>query len=173
MRRPRVGRRVAGGRWEEPSVHANQWEVLPFFVMLDVFPDMVRDNDAVVRSDSVPACKCVRNLSASLDSGAAGHLVGFPSRAISLNCRECPEHIFGELKVLADTRSRGQWRAVGQHTSSWMAERGAEALMFLLGLYVKGLHCPPCHLISWYYIPRCACLTAGPVVRTAMNLSAS
>ena len=129
---PGVRRQVAGGCWEDPSVHANHWELFAFCVLLDTFPDVVRNRFLVVRSDSMSACKCIRDLSASLDSLAMAHLVRvFLSLAVKLNCRVCPEHIAGKKNVLADALSRAQWHEFGRQAHEWNCLRGGRSSPFL------------------------------------------
>lgn len=104
---------------------ANHWDVFAFCALLDVFHDVVQHRFLIVRSDSMPACKSVRDLSASLESPAMAHLVRvFLSQAVRLNCRVCPQHLAGERSGLADALLRGRWHEFGLHATAWLDDRG-------------------------------------------------
>ena len=81
------------------------------------------------------ACKCVRDLSASLESPAMAHLVRvFLSQAVRLNCRVCPQHIAGKHSDLADALSRARWHEFGVQATAWMADRGMGPSRYLSSL---------------------------------------
>jgi hypothetical protein len=118
---PGVTRCVGGGREALPSSEANHWEMFCFVVMLDCFPDVLRNRFVVVRSDSMSACKCVRDLHAGVDSVELAHLTRVVlSKCVELNCRLMPVHIPGVENVLADPLSRSHWSAFGTAANCWV-----------------------------------------------------
>jgi hypothetical protein len=104
---PGVRRTLSCGTVAEPSTEANHWELMAFVVLLDLFPDALRNRHVVVMSDSQSAISCVRCLAASLDSPVLAHLTRCVlSRCVELNVRLLPLHIPGVENVLADHLSR-------------------------------------------------------------------
>ena len=113
-------------------MHANHWEMFAFCVLLWFYPEVLRNRFVVVRSDSMSACKCVRDLSAGVDSPAMAHLTRvFLSLAVRLNCRICPVHIAGVDNVLAVALSRGKWSAFGQAAAEWLQAKALPSSRFI------------------------------------------
>ena len=109
----------------DASTEANHWELFAFSVLLDLFPEVVRDRHVVVWSDSVSAISCVRDMSACLDSPVLAHLTrGVLGQCVRLNVRILPMHVAGVENVLADPLSRGNWRDFAAQAESWLRVRG-------------------------------------------------
>ena len=116
---------VSPGSWVSPSTEANHWEMFAFCVLLDLFPLVLQNRFVVVDSDSMSAIKCVRDLSASLDSLPLACLTRtFLSMTVKLNVRVLPRHIAGSLNVLADPLSRGMWPQFGTSANAWCLAKG-------------------------------------------------
>lgn len=116
---------MSPGAWNVPSVHANHWELFAFCVLLDLFALVFANQFIVVDSDSMSACKCVRDLSAALDSPELAVLTRqFLSLTVRLNVRVLPRHIPGVANVLADPLSRDEWSKFGCVASEWCSEHG-------------------------------------------------
>lgn len=132
---PSGGAIVSPGNWALPSTEANHWELFAFVVLLDVFPAVFEDTFVAVDSDSMTAIKCVRDLSAALDSPALAALTRtFLGQCVRLNTRVLPRHIAGEANVLADPLSRDMWAQFGTQASAWCGASGFGPSAFLLSL---------------------------------------
>ena len=126
---------MGGGKWSQPSSEANHWELFAFFVMLDVFPDLLRNRFVVIRSDSMCACKCVRDLHAGVDCVELAHLTrAVLSKCVVLNCRLVPLHILGVDNTLADPLSRGDWQRFGQCACTWVRKHSGGGSQILESL---------------------------------------
>lgn len=131
---PGLRRQLDTGAWAEPSEWANHWELFAFCVLLDLFPDVFRDKFVVVRSDSMAACRCVRDLSAALDSPVLAHLTRvFLGLCVRFNVRILPLHIAGVENALADPLSRDRLSEFAGVAGAWVAARGSPS-PFLGGL---------------------------------------
>ena len=129
---PGVSRSVGGGRRAQPSVEANHWELFAFVVLLDLFPAVVRDRYLVVRSDSMSAIKCVRDLHAGVDCVELAHLTRVVlSLCVRLNCRLCPVHVAGSENRLADPLSRGKWTDFCEAAGAWVLQQHSIVSPFL------------------------------------------
>ena len=121
---PGVRRTLSCGTVAEPSEEANHWELFAFVVLLDRFPDVLRNRHVVVMSDSATAIRCVRNFGAALDSPVLAHLTRCVlSLCVELNTRLLPLHVPGVENVLADPLSRGEWAAFGAAARRWAQPR--------------------------------------------------
>ena len=126
---------VSPGSWLSPSTEANHWELFAFCVLLDLFPFVLENKFVVVDSDSMSAIKCVRDLSAALDSMPLASLTRtFLSLTVKLNVRVLPRHLPGVLNVLADPLSRGMWPQFGAVANAWCVANGFPSSKFLGGL---------------------------------------
>ena len=110
------------GAWATPSVVANHWEMFVFIVFIDLFGPCIANQSIRLRSDSVTAIRCVRDLTAALDSPELAALTRtFLSLCVDYNVRIVPEHIPGESNVLADTLSRARYGDFASHAHEWLA----------------------------------------------------
>ena len=106
-----------------------------FCVLLDCFSLVLENKFVVVDSDSMSAIKCVRDLSASLDSLPLASLTRtFLSLTVKLNVRVLPRHLPGALNVLADPLSRGMWPQFGASANAWCLSQGRPSSLYLCGL---------------------------------------
>jgi len=120
-------------------VDANHWELFAFVVLLDVFADVVRNKHIVVWSDSKSAIRCVRDLSACLDSPVLAHLTReVLGLCVQLNVRILPKYVPGPENVLADPLSRGNWGEFGAQAEAWLRPRGFGPFSFLSALGGRG-----------------------------------
>jgi hypothetical protein len=111
------------GTWAEPSTAANHWEMFAFIVWMDLFGSCVENTAVRVLSDSRTAIRCVRDLSAALDSPELAALTRmFLSLCVDHNVLIVPQHIPGEKNVLADTLSRNQYGAFALHAAEWLKQ---------------------------------------------------
>ena len=134
-RYPRGGEFVSPGAWRFPSRESNHWELFAFCVYADVFPDVLRNSYVVVHSDNMSAIKCVRDMTAALESVELAELTRqFLSRCVMLNCRIMPVHIPGKENILADPLSRAWWPVFGRRAARWCLEQGRGESRFLLSL---------------------------------------
>jgi len=128
---PGLRRVLDDGTVVEPSVHANHWELFACCVALVQFPEVFRDRQVVMVSDSMSACRCIRGYTASLDSLVMAQLTRvLLSLVVELNCRIQPVHIPGVDNVLADCLSRGMWGKFSEHMLGWLGH----ASSFVSGL---------------------------------------
>lgn len=133
---PGVARRVDTGAILPPSREANHWELFAFAVLLDVFPDVLRDRFVVVHSDSVSAIKCVRDFSAALDSPEMAHLTRVVlGQMVRLNVRIRPQYVPGVDNVLADPLSRDKVSLFAGRAQAWLRSRGWETSSFLASVH--------------------------------------
>lgn len=124
-RYPAGGKLVSPGCWDVPSTDANHWEMFAFIVLLDMFASCFAGKYVVIDSDSMTACRCVRDLTAALDSPQLGVLTRqFLALCVQANVRVLPRHIPGVDNVLADPLSRGNWPAFGVAALQWCGARG-------------------------------------------------
>ena len=131
---PGVRRALSGSRVANPSGEANHWEMMAFVVLLDAFPEVLRGRHVVVHSDSVTAVRCVRTLSAALESPPLAHLTrAFLGRCVRLGTRVRPVHVPGDENVLADPLSRGarELGRFGRVAAAWVADRHGQQSAFL------------------------------------------
>lgn len=130
---PGVPRTIGLGQAVGPSVEANHWEMMAFIVLLDMFPSFVRDRRIVVHSDSISAIKCVRTLSAALDSPEMAHLTReFLWRTVDLNVRVLPVHIPGVQNELADPLSRAHLPRFARNMLRRLGEGGKESVFLTM-----------------------------------------
>lgn len=118
-----------------PRTDANSWELFAFCALMLLFHDYLAGRYVRVDSDSATAVKCIRCLSANLDSPElAGLTRSFLSLTVRYHVRVEPRHIPGVRNVLADALSRGQWRDFGRRADGWCAEVGRGHSPFLRSL---------------------------------------
>lgn len=122
---PGLRRELAAGQWVNPSVEANHWELFAYCLLLKYVSDVVRNRlFVIVRSDSMSACRCIRDHSASLDAVEMAHLARvFLSLEVRLNYGVNPVHIPGVENVLADPLSRGYWPEFGRQAAAWLLSK--------------------------------------------------
>jgi hypothetical protein len=132
---PGVRRQLETGEWVAPSVEANHWELFCFCVLLDVYPEVFRDKFVVTRSDSMSACRSVRDLTAHIDSPVMAHLTRvFLRMCVELNVRVLPLHIAGVDNVLADPLSRNQLSVFAGRAKDWVLVEHKLSSPFLVAL---------------------------------------
>ena len=95
------------GTWDVPSEVANHWELFAFVVLLYLFGPVLVNQVLRVQSDSVTAIRCVRDVSAALDSPELAALTKiFLTLCVDYNIRVEACHIPGDRNILADPLSR-------------------------------------------------------------------
>ena len=120
---PGVLRQLAGGELAQPSVDAHHWEMFGFIMLLDMFPEVVRNRHVIVKSDSVTAIKCARDLTAALDSPPLAHLTRqFLGLCVRLNVRLLTQHVPGFENTLADPLSRDDLGLFALRAREWVCE---------------------------------------------------
>lgn len=142
---PGVHRVQGVGYVAAPSDEATHREMFCFVVMLELFPDVIRNRFVVVRSVSMSACKCVGDLHAGMDCVELAHLTRvFLSQCVHSNCRVLPVHIPGVMNVLADTLSRGKWAEFSSKASEWLQWGRSSDFLSNLSYHVGSLACFGC-----------------------------
>jgi len=133
-RYPAGGTLVSPGAWVPASGAGNHWEMFAFCVLLDLFGDLLVGQYVEVESDSMSAIKCVRELSAALDSQLAALTRTFLGQCVRLNMRVLPLHVAGVDNVLADPLSRDDCPRFGREARAWLWRHRGERSAFLAQL---------------------------------------
>ena len=106
-----------------------------FCVFTNLFPMVAVNKYIVVFSDSMSAIKCVRDLSAALDSPQLADLTRrFLMMTVLVNVGVLPRHVRGVDNVLADPLSRDAYSKFGAVANAWSQERGFAWSPFLASL---------------------------------------
>ena len=122
------GRLLSPGNWSPASTEANHWEMFAFCVLLDLFGESLRDTFVRVISDNMTAVRCVRDLSAALDSPPLATLTRvFLGLTVEYNVRIEPWHRPGVENVLADPLSRDAYPRFFAELSAWLETRDVQS----------------------------------------------